>query len=228
MSASTGKELDRRFELFEAFILAVATVLTAWSAFQSTKWSGEQADGYSVAAASRTLASRSTTAAGLQTTVDVQTFLQWLQAVNNERAAGAQPIAPEGGYVPDPTKLSGFLYERFRPEFVAAFDAWVATRPLTNPAAPGTPFEMPEYRLAATAEADRLDSAADEAAVRARAANERGDSYVMVTVLFASVLFFAGISSKMDTLRARLFLIGAALVTLTGGAIVLATFPVKI
>ena len=46
------------------------------------------------------------------------------------------------------------------PEFKPAVDAWVATRPLKNPAAPPTPFAMPEYTLEARATADRLDAQA--------------------------------------------------------------------
>jgi hypothetical protein len=33
---SDGGRLDRRFELLEAIVLAIAAVLTAWAAFQAT------------------------------------------------------------------------------------------------------------------------------------------------------------------------------------------------
>ena len=33
---STAQRLDRRFELLEAIVLAMAAVLTAWAAFQAT------------------------------------------------------------------------------------------------------------------------------------------------------------------------------------------------
>ena len=37
----------------------------------------------------------------------------------------------------------------------------------------------------------------------AKDANERADNYMLAVVLFASALFFAGISTKLKTVRAR-------------------------
>lgn len=62
----------------------------------------------------------------------------------------------------------------------------------------------------------------------ARAANQRGDNYVLATVLFASVLFFAGISSKFDRNRERTALLVMGAVLLLVGIGVLATFPVEV
>ena len=46
-----------------------------------------------------------------------------------------------------------------------------------------------------------------------------------MTIMFATVLFFVGISSKMDTFRARIFLLGAATTLLLIAIIVVASFP---
>ena len=78
--------------------------------------------------------------ANAQQQVDVATFMQWVDA-----------------YARGETELVTFYRERFRPEFKPAFDAWIATKPLKTKGAPLTPFAMPQYRLAAKAEADRLD-----------------------------------------------------------------------
>jgi hypothetical protein len=43
-----------RIELVATVLLACATVLTAWSAFESTKWSGTQTIHFSQAGADRT------------------------------------------------------------------------------------------------------------------------------------------------------------------------------
>ena len=126
-----SRRLDRRFEMFEAVLLSIAALLVAWTGFQSAKWSGVQANSYSQAGASRVESTRSSTLAGQQTTVDVITFTQWLQAAGQEGLL-TEPPDPDTGYVPDPTLLSGFLYERFRPEFRVAVDAWVATSPRIN------------------------------------------------------------------------------------------------
>jgi hypothetical protein len=226
---NTGeRRLDRKFELTEAIILAIATVFTAWAAFQATKWSGVQANSYSAASASRTVASRAADVAATQVNIDVGSFNGWLSAVNDEQTRGEQPIAEDGTYVPDRDLLSGFLYERFSEEMLPAFDSWITTDPFTDENAPKTPFDMEEYTLEAITTMQELDKSADEQAATARDANQRGDNYVMVTVLLASVLFFAGIGSKMDTMRARVLLLTLALVVLTAGIVLVATMPVEI
>jgi hypothetical protein len=219
-----GRRLDHRFELLEAVILSIAAVLAAWTGFQAAKWSGVQANSYSQAGASRVESTRQSTLAGQERTVDVVSFTQWLQAAQAEGLL-AQPADPAKPYVPDPNVLSGFLYERFRPEFAVAVDAWVATEPRLNPDAPATPFVMPQYRVKASQEAAALERRAEAQSATARAANQRSDNYVLMTIMFATVLFFAGISSKMDTFRARTFLLGMAVLLLLTAVIVVATFP---
>ena len=221
------RRLDHRFELFEAIVLSIAAVLAAWTGFQSAKWSGVQADSYSMAGASRVESSRASSRAGQQSTVDVITFTQWLQAAEAEGLLDEPPDL-DSVYVPDPDVLSGFLYQRFRPEFEVAVEAWVATRPRIDPDAPATPFDMPEYRVAAAEEANTLEEQADSRAADARTANQRSDNYVLMTIMFATVLFFAGISSKMDTFRARAFLLGTACVLLVAATFVVAYFPKEI
>ena len=211
-----GARLDRRFELFEAIVLSIAALLAAWTGFQSAKWSGSQANSYSQAGASRVESTQQSTLAGQETTVDVISFTQWLQAAEAEGLL-AKSADTTKEYVPDPNVLSGFLYLRFRPEFEVAAKAWVATHPRQNANAPPTPFVMPEYQVAAAKEATRLNQQAEMQAASARAANQRSDNYVLMTIMFATVLFFAGISSKMDTFRARVFLLGVATTLLVSG-----------
>jgi hypothetical protein len=207
---STGRGRDR-LELVAALLLALATVATAWSGYQSTRWNGEQSK-----AAARTNALRidSAKAAGLantQTEVDVATFTQWINA-----------------YAQRQTKLTNFYFDRFRKEFRPAVEAWVATRPLQNPKAPLTPFAMPQYKLAARAEAERLDAEAEVSAADARRDIQRASNYVLGVVLFASALFFAGISTKLASPRIRVAMLalGCAVFLLT--AIWIATSPASV
>ena len=44
---------ERAFELVSTVLLALATVATAWSAYQSRQWTGVQSEGYSKATATR-------------------------------------------------------------------------------------------------------------------------------------------------------------------------------
>lgn len=222
------RNLDRRFELVEAIILAIATVFTAWAAFQATKWSGVQADSYSVAATQRATGTRAANIATAQFTIDAASFQAWLGAITDENERGQSSFDADGNYTPDPDLLSGFLHDRFSDEMQPAFEEWIASDPFTNSDAAPTPFDLPSYELESVQLLQGYDAAAEEAATKARAANQRGDNYVLVTVLLASVLFFAGISSKMDTLRARLLLTSLAVLVLLVGIVLVATMPVEL
>jgi hypothetical protein len=203
--------LHGRAELLATILLAVAAVATAWSSYQSARWSGVQANDYSAANAARIESTRAATEAGQETQVDVLTFTQWVDA-----------------YARHETRLADFYFGRFRPEFRPVVEAWVATRPLRTPGAPATPFAMPRYRLAATAESRSLLARAETTAASARQANQRSDNYVLAVVLFAAALFFAGISTKLSEPRQRLFVLGMGYVLFVGTAIWLATFPVTV
>jgi hypothetical protein len=228
--ASDNARTAGRIEFAATVVMAIAAILTAWAAFQSTKWSGTQADDYSRAAAARAESVRATTVTNRQLGIDVEVFLQWLQAFRDDTASGA--IAPLGGggsdYEPTPGTLSGFLATRFRDEFRPAFDAWIATDPLTNPDAAETPFQHIEYSLASARDSERLAAEAETSTLEARAANQRGDNYVLLTVLFAIALFFAGVSGKLDRVLNSAIALGIAVVILGIAAVVMATYPVEI
>ena len=202
---------ERWLELVSTVLLALATVATAWAAYQSRQWTGEQAQGYSHATATRIAENRSAALANRQVQIDVATFIQWIDAHQHNDEA-----------------LAGFYRARFRDEFKPAFAAWLATRPFTNHAAPPTPFAMPVYRLKATSEAERLESTAAADSDRAKAANQNADNYMLAVVLFASSLFFAGISVKLHSVRARAAILGLGCVVFLGTLIWALTLPVQL
>jgi len=213
----------KHVELVATVLLAVATVMTAWSAFQANKWNAVQTRSYSAASAHRTESTKASTLAGQQQIVDVLLFTDWLQAMSSE-TGGRLPTA----YVPDPGTYSTFLYNRFRPEFRPALDAWLADDPGTNASAPSSPFVMPEYRLKAAQESATLEAAADASAALARQATDRAGNYVLTTVLCASVLFFCGIGTKLSTPRKRTAMVGIAGALLLTTLVILANYPVHL
>ena len=221
--AATTRHWHRHLELAATILLAVATVMTAWSAFQANKWNAVQTRSYSVASAHRVESTRASTLAGQQQTVDVLLFTDWLQAMSDENN-GRLPTA----YVPDPGSYSTFLYNRFRPEFEPALQAWLAEDPGTNPSAPSSPFVMPEYTLKATQESAALEKAAEESAAQAQQATARSGNYVLATVLCASVLFFCGIGLKLSSPGKRAVLVAIAGALLLTTAVILANYPVHL
>jgi hypothetical protein len=215
-----------RIDFLVTVVMALAAVGTAWAGFQSTKWSGVQANAYAAAGAARTEANRLTIEATQLRTIDVISFTSWLNALNEEMIADPAR-RPSGRYEPDPATVSGFLFLRFRPEFRPAMDAWVATRPAVNPDAPPTPFAMPEYRLAAAEEADRQEVRAERLAGLARQANQRGDNYVLTAVIFALVLFFSGMANRARSRRSQLVLLVLAATAFVGSVIAQSLMPVQ-
>jgi len=203
--------LHSRAELFATILLAVAAVATAWSSYQSARWSGVQTIDFSRANAARVESTRASTEAGQLTQIDVLTFTQWANA-----------------YAAGDSRLARFYFHRFRDEFAPAVRAWVATRPLENPNAPPTPFAMPAYRVAKSAEAQRLVAQADRATADARQSNQRSDNYVLAVVLFAASLFFAGISTKLEAPGQRVAILALGYVVFLGTVAWVATFPVTI
>ena len=97
---------------------------------------------------------------------------------------------------------------RFRPQFLVAFNAWMATDPLHNPHAPPGPTYMPQYKLPEQAQANALDN---ESAAKFQAGNQAAlisDNYVRITVFLAAVLFLVGIGSSFKLPGVRYALVG--------------------
>lgn len=214
----------KRLELYSALILALGGTLTAWAAFQASRWSSLQTIEFSRAAAARTQATEASTKAEQQLALDSALFSGWFEAVNDERAK-APADAQSDTYRPDRSKHSGFMYARFRREFRPAVDAWLATRPFSNPNAPTTPFEMPEYQLESRKKAERLSQAAEEEVAAGLEANIRSDRYVSTTVILATALFFAGVSTKIDARSTRIFMNAVAGIILLAVMGLLLSFP---
>jgi hypothetical protein len=227
-SLATKLDLNSKIESIASIVLAIAVVLTAWAAFQAGKWGGEQSIQFSVAGASRTESTRADTRGGQLAQIDVSMYTDFVAAYIDDIDTGA--IQPYDGtnFTPTAGTLSAFLYNRFRDEFRPAMDAWLATDPAGNPDAPTTPFVMDEYNVAEFAEAERLVQLADQAAVDARAANQNGDNYVLTAVLFATVLFFSGIASKLENRWNRHFVNLVGIIGVVAGTIVLIRLPVLI
>jgi hypothetical protein len=198
-------------EIAATVLLAVAAVATAWSSYQATRWNGEQAKTSGRVNKTRIEAARASDLANAQQQVDIATFIQWVDS-----------------YAREETTLVRFYRQRFRDEFKPAFAAWIATKPLKTVGAPPTPFAMPEYRLAAKAEAERLDQEAEELSAQVRRNIQRSSNYVLGVVLFAVSLFFAGMSTKLTAPRLRGAMLAVGCTVFAGTAVWIATSPVSI
>ncbi|MGZ5338081.1 MAG: hypothetical protein ACXWEE_00525 [Thermoleophilaceae bacterium] len=211
MEDARRARFDRRFELAATLLLAMAAVATAWAAYQSARWHSEQAKAQSASIAARVESTRTANVANRQAQIDVALFTQWVDA-----------------FARDEAELSAFYRKRFRPEFQPAFVAWVATKPRTNSSAPLSPFAMPQYKLAATAQAERLEAQAAAFSQDVGGFIQRADDYSLAVVLFAASLFFAGISTRLHSPTPRMVILGLGYALFLATAIWIATFPVTL
>jgi hypothetical protein len=208
-SAGPSARGERILELGAVLLLSVTTVATAWSGYQAARWSGEQSQNFAKASATRIKAQSEATRAGQLRIDDLLLFDEWLDAHD----AGK-------------TELAASYRRRFRPEFLPAYRAWLAQRPFTNPRSVAGPLYTAAYRPAALTRARALDAMADDQYEEGTQAKTNDDRYILSTVFFAAVLFFAGISLRLDwqPLRIGVLCLGGAM--LLGGAVFVLTLPI--
>jgi hypothetical protein len=207
-SGNAVSRRERTLEIVAALMLSLATVGIAWSGYQAAKWSGTQARRYTQASTARSLANRASTLASQERNQDLLNFNRWLE------------VTTEGN-----TQLAQLYERRFRPEFQPAFQAWLADDPLNNVNAVASPLLEPQYVLADAVRADRLERLGDLRFEQGKSATENADDYVFVTVFFAAVLFFAGISLRFAWFPIRLLIMVLAGALLLYGGVRLATLP---
>lgn len=180
-------------------LLTAATVASAWCAYQASLWNGEQTRSLALASTEQFASVRKTSIVNRNVSVDVGTFLSYVEAQLHGDA-----------------KMTQFLRAHARPEFKPALEAWIANE------AQGrgnglNPFALPEYRLADQEAASGLDAQAASNIAVANVANGTGDSYVLHTVLFALSLFFFGGTSeaRRSGMRRAMLTLGTLVFLLT-------------
>ena len=219
-------------EFIATIILAVAAVLTVWTALQSAKWSGDQATHFSQAGASRTESVRFDSRATSIILLDEQTFLQWGQAIQSEILAfethGIERSDPMT-YDPEHPTASGYFFSLFRDEFRPRVSEWLEGGGPLNPSGSNPFLPLNEYlaeTVPAAAESVRLAQVADQNAALAAADNQNSDDYVLTVVVLASVMFFAGVTSKMKTRLNLNLMLGLSTVMLVWAVIRLVNLPI--
>jgi hypothetical protein len=194
---------ERSFEIVSTLILAMAALATAWTGYQASLWDGIQSSDYSRASAMRTSAAALSNDANQYRLADLLVFQGYIEA----KATGDN-------------RLANFYLARFRPELRKAYDVWITLDPLTDPAAPPSPFAMDAYVPPAQVKADQLNKQADATFAEGEKANDYSDVFTLSTVLFASALFFSAISERFEFVPARVTLLVLAGSGLIGGFVV--------
>jgi hypothetical protein len=204
-----GDTADRASPVLEfvaVLLLSVTTILTAWSAFEASKWGGEMSIAFSQASSARIEAARADATANARFSNQIGLWTEWVAAEGSGDAA-----------------LAGFVARRFPEPLASAHRDWLAAGGAAG--APGSPFELPSYVLPERLAAEAADERADERFATALTDNQRSDDYTMLTVLFAAVLFFSAMSGRARGPGSQRLLLGTGLLLGVVGIFLLATFP---
>lgn len=174
------KSVNAWIAVISSVLLLAATVTTAFCVFEATLWSGKQAISFGQASAYRIESVRASNIAVTQMQVDAALFVDWVSAISENN-----------------TELANFVKDRFREEFRPAFDSWLSKVDTSaGEIPPGTPFELPEYKLETMKESEDYLKQAEEAFEQGTMANGINDRYISSTVFFAIVLFLTGIEPR--------------------------------
>jgi hypothetical protein len=204
----TDRKSVGRFEIAAAIILSLTALITSWASFQAELWDGEEAAAFTRAGAARVEAGRAKVRAGQVEGIDMQSFSLWLDA-----------------YARSDNALARFYRERFRPEFAATFEQWIARHPQPNPGAPQLPFAMPGYRARDLADAAALEQRADTLFESGRHANRTKAAFVNGTVILALALFVGGIAQSFHARRVQVILLTVAALACLAGLLRIAELP---
>jgi hypothetical protein len=206
--ARQKRRWEETVEIFEALVLALVAIATAWSGYQAAKWDGQQAFEYATSSRLHVEAGVAATEGGQQRLLDVSTFNTWIvaQSQGNE-------------------ELAALYVRRFSPAFRAAFDDWLKLDPFNDPTAPPGPSFMPEYHNPLLAEADHLNAEATDAFERGTHDREIAEQYVRETVLFATVLFLIALSQRFKLRNVRIAVLVVAGLLVVVGLTGLVAYP---
>jgi len=177
---------DRWVSIIEAVMLSIVALVAAWSGYSAAKWSTHASLSLAKAATTRNKANLASVQALQIRTLDSVSFNAVATAYESHDA-----------------RAFALTVKRLRPGFRPAFNAWLATHPLTNPNAPPGPSYMPQYVIPQEAQAKALNAQANALFAEGEAAAGTADKYVRLTVLLAAVLFLVGIGSRFPVRVAR-------------------------
>jgi hypothetical protein len=111
----------------------------------------------------------------------------------------------------------------------SATTAWLGEEPTTSEmpqeVPSGTPFEQPAYSSPSREEADQLAARAESLLADASQSSATSTSYVLVAVVLALSLFFAGVATKCADPQTQVILISIEIVVLVGAIIRMLLLP---
>jgi hypothetical protein len=212
-SASSNRAAEdqlggRALEILAVLLLGIATLGSAWCGYQASRWNSEQGKLSQQSSDQQVEAARLFGLATQRVSYDSNMVAQYAQAV-----------------VASDERLKRFYRQTLiRPAFLPILDIWEAQL-----AAGGTPTNLvtdSEYLDAQLADSRAAQARAEASTVASEAAGQNADDYVLTTLLFASALFFAGVTTSFRLRFARILMLGGAALVLAYAASRLVGYPI--
>lgn len=210
LSAVESGSRRGRFELLIAVLLALTSLASTWCGYQASNWGSDQLLSQDAADSAERQAAEDTIVALQLRTFDGLTILSYWEAIRESDVQTQQA-----------------LLARMRPQLRSAMEAALAEGILTNPTVKG-PLQRPEYQLPEELSAGARRQEAAALREKVQIAGRASADYVLLTLMFASVLFFGGITGTLSSARARRFLGGAAAVIFAFALSRLVLLPVSL
>jgi hypothetical protein len=195
-------------EVVIAVVLSLATLTSTWCGYQSSAWGSLSDAKRSAADTSEREAAENTIVALQIRTQDGLILLEYWRAA---RLADQKTAEIALHHMP----------ERLRVAVKAAVDAGV----LTDPSVPG-PMHRAEYVIDEEKRAAEQRAVAKDLHEVARVAGGHSDSYVLLTLMFASILFFGGVASTFSRRGIRIGLASVAIILFVAAGGFLLSLPV--
>jgi hypothetical protein len=208
--AERSRQSDNRLtEMIAVLLLGVATIGTAWCGYQASRWNQDQNEIARQGSDLRVEANRQFGLATQGIVYDTNLVAQYAKAV-----------------VDGDTQLEKFYRETlFRPQFLPVLERWQSA--IEDGESPTRLLEDPDYVDSQFGDYQNTQASAEVKDVAATEAGENGDDYVLLTLLLASALFFAGVTTSFKMQMARLVLLALASVLIAYCLSRIATLPVS-
>lgn len=199
---------DRFLEVVAVILLGVATVGTAWCGLQSSLWNGQQDDLTNDLQEQRIEANRLFGAASQAMVYDASTLAEYARAVRDDDAKATR----------------FYLTVLMRPQFVPFVQRW--QKQIESGGQPSNILDDKEYVTTMRGPFEAADAEVAKVSAQADAAGKTADAYVLLTVVLAASLFFAGVTSSFRFPIVRLLLITGSLACLGLAAARIVDLPI--
>ena len=190
-------------------MLGIGSVATAWCGIQTSQWNGEEARESRDAGLLRTQSSELFSFGTQKFAYDANMVAQYARAVADDDEQAQQFIR---------TNL-------MRPAFLPVVDRWEAEA-AAGGAVNMNLFEDEEYKDSLFSESEAIGAESDAALARSDDASKNADDYLLMTLLTATALFFAGVTTSFGSKPARLALLAGSGLILAFTAARLIDLPV--